>query len=128
MKVAEAVNYLHTLDPSVIHGDLKPSNVLMSQGEPLLCDFGMARVLQDVASGYTTATVVPGTRGFQAPGVLTGGAATTASDVYAFGCVILSVSESIGNKQERVTYLEDRFSVARPHSTRPITRKRLCSW
>ncbi|XP_047074618.1 receptor-like serine/threonine-protein kinase At2g45590 [Lolium rigidum] len=47
--VAAALHYLHAvLDPPVVHGDVKPSNVLLDAGlRARLADFGLARVNSD---------------------------------------------------------------------------------
>ncbi|KAK4776676.1 hypothetical protein SAY86_005364 [Trapa natans] len=43
--IARAIEYLHSLDPPVIHGDVKPSNVLLDQNfSARIGDFGLARV------------------------------------------------------------------------------------
>ena len=50
--ITEAVAYLHNFSPSIIHGDIKPSNVLMktikprSRPIPKLTDFGFAKLNQ----------------------------------------------------------------------------------
>ncbi|EIN03577.1 kinase-like protein, partial [Punctularia strigosozonata HHB-11173 SS5] len=41
--IGSALTYLHNHVPTIIHGDLKCANVLVSDdGRPLLCDFGLA--------------------------------------------------------------------------------------
>ncbi|KAF8318092.1 kinase-like protein [Clavulina sp. PMI_390] len=41
--INNAVIYLHSLHPPVIHGNIHPGNVLLSEdGQPLLCDFGFS--------------------------------------------------------------------------------------
>lgn len=49
--VARGIEHLHGLDPPVIHGDLKPSNVLLDRGfNAKIADFGLARLkLEQVA-------------------------------------------------------------------------------
>jgi eukaryotic-like serine/threonine-protein kinase len=63
----------------VLHGDVKPSNVLFgADGEPRLADFGAGRVRD----------VVVGTPGYVAPEVLAGVPPDACSDVYALGIVL----------------------------------------
>ncbi|KAF4593005.1 hypothetical protein EYR38_008712 [Pleurotus pulmonarius] len=43
-QVASAVHYIHAKD--IIHGDIKPENILIDEhGRPLLCDFGRSRIV-----------------------------------------------------------------------------------
>ncbi|KAG9035107.1 hypothetical protein FS837_002031 [Tulasnella sp. UAMH 9824] len=42
--ITVALEFLHSRNPPIIHGDLKPSNIIVSpDGRALLCDFGLAR-------------------------------------------------------------------------------------
>ena len=42
--VANALNYLHTLKPQIIHRDIKSMNILLADnGELKICDFGLVR-------------------------------------------------------------------------------------
>lgn len=45
LDIAKGLEYLHSLDPPVIHGDIKPSNILLDQYfKAKIGDFGLARV------------------------------------------------------------------------------------
>ncbi|MDR0182156.1 serine/threonine-protein kinase [Lysobacter arvi] len=70
----------------VVHCDLKPGNVLVREdGEPVLLDFGIARLLaehgEDSAAGY-------GTAGYASPEQLAGERIGVASDVYGLGALL----------------------------------------
>ena len=78
-----AIACLHS--HGVVHSDIKGENVLIADdGTPRLCDFEMSRDLATMSGGGFTP-------GFVCPRVLTGAATlSTASDMYAFGVVILN--------------------------------------
>ncbi|WCJ36557.1 Protein kinase superfamily protein [Euphorbia peplus] len=43
VEIAKGISYLHSLDPPAIHGDIKPSNILLDQSfSAKLADFGLA--------------------------------------------------------------------------------------
>lgn len=77
----------------IVHRDLKPSNVLVTtEGAVKLLDFGIARLIEEEGGG--SATTLTGSGGhaltpeFAAPEQVSGGAVTTATDVYALGVLL----------------------------------------
>lgn len=89
--ICDAVSYAHR--QLVVHGDLKPGNILMdSGGEIKLLDFGISRLLQ---TGEDTTEAKPGgttqpamTPGWASPEQLRGEPAGIASDVYSLSRIL----------------------------------------
>jgi serine/threonine protein kinase len=90
-KVAHAVEYAHSR--GVLHRDIKPGNILLNdRGEPLVSDFGLAKLL-DGNNDLTRSLTTFGTAGFVAPEQADGAAAdvTPVADVYSLGAVLFNV-------------------------------------
>jgi serine/threonine protein kinase len=71
----------------IVHRDLKPANVLLSSTGPRVIDFGIARAL-DATDGPTRTGQFVGTPNYLPPELLRGEPVTSASDVFAWGCVM----------------------------------------
>jgi eukaryotic-like serine/threonine-protein kinase len=91
LDVLSAVAHAHV--NLIVHRDIKPSNVLVrNDGAVKLLDFGIAKLLaNDSTAPETQLTIVGGsalTPQFAAPEQVSGGAITTATDVYGLGVLI----------------------------------------
>lgn len=87
LKICDAVEYAHR--NLVVHGDIKPSNILVTQqGEPKLLDFGLAKMQdQDLSSDETKTAFRAFTPAYASPEQLRGNAISTVSDIYSLGVV-----------------------------------------
>lgn len=86
LQVCAAVQHAH--QNLVIHRDLKPANILIDAGgQAKLLDFGIAKLLDHDAPANATKEQ-PHTPAYAAPEQLSGGAITTATDVYGLGVVL----------------------------------------
>ncbi|MDQ6660070.1 MAG: serine/threonine-protein kinase, partial [Chloroflexota bacterium] len=93
--ISLAIDYAHSQD--MIHRDIKPSNILLDQthtarnpmGEPILSDFGLAKVL--TASSQTLTGAVLGTPLYISPEQVQNRPVSKQADLYALGVVLYEV-------------------------------------
>ncbi|XP_059668045.1 lectin-domain containing receptor kinase VI.3-like [Cornus florida] len=94
--IASGLLYLHEeWEKVVIHRDVKSSNVLIdAEMNGRLGDFGLARLYDHGKVSHTTNIV--GTIGYIAPELAQTGKASTSSDVFAYGVLLLEVASGRG--------------------------------
>ncbi|GJP38534.1 hypothetical protein CLOM_g22982, partial [Closterium sp. NIES-68] len=87
LSVAQGLAYLHGF--GIVHRDIKPGNILLDKSmQAKLSDFGLLRMSE---SSTLKSTRVMGTPGYVDPTYAQTRKATTASDVYSFGILILEL-------------------------------------
>ncbi len=88
LQVADALHYAH--QQLVVHGDLKPGNILVTpDGHAKLLDFGIAELLDAGAPADTSPRSTPWlTPAYASPEQVRGERLTTLADVYSLGVVL----------------------------------------
>jgi Legume lectin domain/Protein kinase domain len=119
--IASALLYLHEeWEHVVLHRDVKASNVLLDADfNGRLGDFGLAKLHDHGANPSTTRVV--GTIGYLAPEMTRTGRATTGSDVFAFGALVLEVvcgrrpiePKTVQEEAVLIDWVRDRWAAGR---------------
>ncbi|KAJ7915950.1 kinase-like domain-containing protein [Mycena leptocephala] len=105
--IANGLEYMHSLDLPVVHGDLKGANILINNdGQACLADFGLALAIESQALSTSSAGSTRGTLRWLAPEILDSSrkaerqALLTKRDIYAFGCTILEACPPFPDLQD----------------------------
>src|SRR5439155_1536626 len=123
-----AVDYAH--QQGMIHRDLKPANILLDKhnttrnymGEPILTDFGLARLLKSPA--ITLTAVQLGTPFYIAPEQVTGNAGTERSDIYSLGVILYEMVTGTPPFQgdNPTAVMTQHLNTAPPSPALPVTK------
>ena len=111
--IAEALDHLHGHEPPIVHGDVKPGNIVVSEGDPphaVLVDFGLASHGDREASG--------GTLAYAAPETLVGMPPSPRSDVYSLAATTFELLTGRVPGPDRDARLVERARA--PRSGRPL--------
>ncbi|XP_037439744.1 L-type lectin-domain containing receptor kinase IX.1-like [Triticum dicoccoides] len=110
--LGSALRYLHgEWEQSVVHGDIKPSNIMLDSSHcTKLGDFGLARLVDHGTGLLQTTKAVLGTAGYIDPEFVNTRRPSTESDVYSFGVVLLEI---VSGRRPVVETAEISFTLLR---------------
>jgi len=113
MGCCEAVSYAHSC--GIVHGDLKPSNVLVMPGMSVkLVDFGSAAAEVSGAALAVSARSFAATPPYASPQILTGNVADPRDDVFSLACIAYAVLTRGEHPFERKSSLDAVRDQMRP--------------
>ena len=118
-EVGSALQYAH--EHGVIHRDIKPENIMLSGGQAVVADFGIARALHAASADQLTLSgMVVGTPQYMSPEQAAGAAVDGRSDQYSLACTLYEML--IG--QPPFTGPSSQAVIAR-HSLEPVPSLRV---
>ena len=87
LDTADALAYLHSRTPPVLHRDVKPGNIKITpEGRAVLVDFGLAKVVEEDSATTTGAKAM--TPGFSPPEQYGSGRTDPRTDIYSLGATL----------------------------------------
>jgi eukaryotic-like serine/threonine-protein kinase len=118
-EVGSALQYAH--EHGVVHRDIKPENIMLSGGQAVVADFGIARALHAASAEQLTLTgLVVGTPQYMSPEQASGGIVDGRSDQYSLACTLYEML--VG--QPPFTGPSSHIVIAR-HSLEPVPSLRV---
>ncbi|KAI1347436.1 kinase-like domain-containing protein [Xylaria sp. FL0043] len=101
-QILDALQFVHAQAPAIVHGDVKPGNILCQGGHFVLADFGLAHVEGRLRGRY-------GTKWFMAPELGRDDNRTTKVDIFGLGVTIVECLFKVPLEHERYHMSEEAW-------------------
>ncbi len=123
--ICDALAYLHSRQPAIVHRDIKPGNIKITpEGEAYLVDFGLAKILSPSQATSTGARAM--TPGFSPPEQYGTARTDARTDIYSLGATLYAVITGMIPEDglARATHKED---LTRIRDLEPKVSRRLAA-
>lgn len=121
--ICDALTYLHTRTPPILHRDIKPGNVKIApDGHIVLVDFGLAKVLQ--GNEVTTVGARAMTPGYSPPEQYGTGRTDPRTDIYSLGATLYAAITGV-IPEDGLARAMDNLRLAPIRKRNPSTSRRL---
>jgi serine/threonine protein kinase/Tol biopolymer transport system component len=120
--VSDALGYLHTRKPPVLHRDIKPGNIkITSDGQVFLVDFGLAKLVQGSQTTTTGARAM--TPGYSPPEQYGTARTDPRSDIYSLGATLYAALTGVIPEDGLARVMDNvQLTPIRKHNTK-ISRR-----
>jgi Tol biopolymer transport system component len=120
--VCDALSYLHTRKPPVLHRDIKPGNIkITSDGQVFLVDFGLAKLVQGSQATTTGARAM--TPGYSPPEQYGTARTDPRSDVYSLGATLYAALTGVIPEDGLARVMDNvQLTPIRKHNTKVSRR------
>lgn len=126
LQIGKALHYLHTKIPPLIHRDVKPSNIVISnKNHAFLIDFGLVK-RNDLDKTLAAAKAI--STGYSPPEQYNQSGTSVKSDIYALGATLFSMITGEIPQDSVSRLLEDEFNKQiNKYSNVPVSLKKIIS-
>ena len=122
--ICDALSYLHTRKPPILHRDIKPGNVKITpDGHIVLVDFGLAKVLQ--GNQATTVGARAMTPGYSPPEQYGTARTDSRSDIYSLGATLYAALSGV-IPEDALARAMDNVQLTPLRKRSPNTSRKLC--
>ncbi len=125
VSICDALTYLHSRSPAVLHRDIKPGNIrITDEGHVLLVDFGLAKL--HLGNQETTSGARAMTPGYSPPEQYGSARTDSRSDIYSLGATLYAALGGAA-PEDSLSQLTDFTSLTNIRSLNPKVSKRMAA-